>query len=147
MEHLAAAVALDAGAVDAWAALGELRRAAGDLDGARAAFVAAAGDAATGSAAAPPVPGEEAAFALAQAARCAREAGDAAEAARLATAALARHAPFLDEQRAAVAHLVTERELDEAGERLALALAVAPEDAELLKLSSLLRARSRLTAT
>lgn len=129
------AVALDPTAADAWCTLARLRREASDVAGALAAWRGAAG--------AETAP-EEIAFALGQAARAALALGRADEARALAAEALGRHGAFVAEQRAAAQHLAAEGDLDGAAERLELALAVAPDDAEAARLASLVRARRAL---
>lgn len=128
LEHLVEGEPGDAGA---WLLLGRLRREAGDLAGASAAFVAAA-DAERDD--------EEKAFALASAARAAGEAGlDGARA--LGERAAAAMPGFVVQQREAANHLLDEGDVEGALQRLSLAAAAAPDDAALR--AELARARAR----
>lgn len=134
------ALALEPGDAASGLLLGRLLREAGRHDRAAAAFARAAEAEAD--------PGE-AAFAWASAARAVLEAGGGlAEPARAAHAArvLALEADFAARQRAAADHLQEEGDLDGAADRLALAAAVAPDDAEVRAAAARLRARRSLAA-
>jgi tetratricopeptide (TPR) repeat protein len=128
--ELEKAASLDPGP-SAWFALGKLRRDAGEPDRAADAFRRAAED--------EPDP-DEAAFAWAHAARAAIEAAlpdGAAFAERVA-----RLCPtFVEQQRTAAGHLLDGGDVEQAIERLTLAQAVSPDDAEAARL--LVRARAR----
>ena len=121
-------VMLDERAADAWSMLAQLRRAAGELDAASEAFRSAAR-------VEPSV--EEQAFALAQALRCVPDPA-------IATAVLRLAPRFVDDARRAAQHLIEEGDIDGARDRVELAQAVTPDDAELAQLAALLRARGRL---
>jgi tetratricopeptide (TPR) repeat protein len=126
----------DAGLADAWLAIGGLRHRLGRPDEASA-FVQAAR--------ALPDAGE-AAWAWAQAARA--EAARDADVARGYAAEVTRLAPgFVAEQREAARHLEEEGDLDGAVERLELALAVTPDDAEARGRLGHVRARRKLRPT
>ena len=129
------AVELDPEGSAAWFSLGKLRRELADEAAACEAFRRA------GETDSEPT---EAAFAFAHAARSARAASLTDEGALLAKRVIEAEASFGANQRAAAEHLIAEGDFEGAIERLSLALAVAPDDAELKGVYSLARARRSL---
>jgi tetratricopeptide (TPR) repeat protein len=135
--ELERAVELEPASAPAWFALGKLHRDAGDAGRAAACFERA------GESERDP---QEASFALAHAVRAAVEAPEAERPDVSAIRERVRRldASFVDQQRAAARHLLDEGELGQALERLSLALAIDPDDAELGRLVATTRARQSL---